>query len=520
MYRPDAGDGVSRRRFLSMAGATAGFVALSRLDALSGTRAGRGIRTPGSALAQDGGATQVALQAGTVELDLAGRAVTTWGYNGTVPGPVVRLRAGGRVQATVTNALPEPTTVHWHGIALANPMDGVPDVTQPAIEPDATFEYDFVAPDAGTYFFHPHHGLQLDRGLYAPLIIDDPSDPGGYDAEWVLVLDDWTDGVGRSPEAILARLQRGMGMGSGDGEMGGHSGMNHGAIGGGMDMGSGDGSSMDMEEMMSSALGSHGGDVSYPLFLINGRAPKDPETFRAEPGQRVRLRVINAGSDTAFRVAIGGHRLTVTHSDGFAVEPVETDAVLLGMGERVDALVTVAEGAVPVVAHAEGKGGDARAVLRGGPTGEAPARRAKVDELDGELVTSARLRPAADVALSSAPPDRRHRLVLDGNHHSYRWTINGRVFDPDDEGLPVSDGQRVRLAFTNNSTMWHPMHLHGHTFAVVRQRVPGVRKDTVIVRPGERVSVDFDADNPGKWMVHCHNAYHQEAGMMASVAYR
>jgi len=494
---------LSRRRFLLLTGGAVGAATLARPRPMLAA-----VPTFGPRQAS-GQATAKALIAGPATIDLAGRRARTWAYNGTVPGPVVRVTAGETVRVKLTNRLDEATSVHWHGIALPNAMDGVPGVTQPGVEPGSEFDYEFVAPDPGTYFFHPHMGMQLDQGLYAPLIVDDPADPGGYDAEWIILLDDWTDGIGRRPERILARLQRGMGMGSGSTSDGGMGDTDM----GGVDMGGMDHGDMSAGSMMSDVLGGMAGDVAYPLYLLNGRPPKDPETFTASAGQRIRLRIINAGSDTAFRVAVAGHPLTVTHADGFPVAPVTADAVLLGMGERIDALVTVQAGAHPVIARAEGKGKSARAVLR---AGSGSITRWTAPELGGRLLTVAGLSPDPAVALTPKAPDRTHRLTLGGNDMTYRWTINGATYDPT-VLYPASLGERVRLVFENTSTMWHPMHLHGHTFAVVGGESPGVRKDTVIVTPGETIAVDFDATNPGKWMLHCHNTYHLESGMMTTV---
>jgi FtsP/CotA-like multicopper oxidase with cupredoxin domain len=264
-------------------------------------------------------------------------------------------------------------------------------------------------------------------------------------------------------------------------------------------------------------LGGDPGDVRYPLFLVNGRPPTAPRTLAARPLERVRFRIVNAGADTAFRVALAGHRLTVTHSDGFPVTPVTGDALLVGMGERYDALVGLGDGAFPLVAPAEGKGARAAAVIR---AGRGPTPRLDTDpaELDGRLLTAAGLRPAAAVDLGARPPARTHRLTLAGDMRRYRWTINGRTFDQT-VPLEVRQGERVRLVFDNRSMMFHPMHLHGHTFQVRDGARAGPRKDTVIVRPMQRVTVDLDADNPGQWVVHCHNAYHQEAGMMTTLSY-
>jgi multicopper oxidase len=379
-------------------------------------------------------------------------------------------------------------------------MDGVPGVTQEPVAPGTSFTYEFTVPDPGTYFFHPHVGLQLDRGLYGTLLVEDPAEPGRYDREAVIVLDDWTDGVGRSPDRILQDLQR-RGM----------AGM------AGMDMGEGGMSGMDGMADDGNPLGGDPGDVRYPFYLINGRPVGSPRTLKARPRERVRLRIINAAADTAFRVAVAGHRLTVTHTDGFPVEPASGDALLVGMGERYDALVDLDDGVFPLVALAEGKGARAAAVIRAG-NGPTPNLDARPAELDRRLLTVASLRPAGDVDLGARQPARTHRLTLAGDMQRYQWTINGRTFDRT-VPLKVRQGERVRLVFDNRSMMFHPMHLHGHTFQVRDGAQPGPRKDTVVVRPMQRVTVDLDAGNPGQWVVHCHNAYHQEAGMMTTLSY-
>jgi FtsP/CotA-like multicopper oxidase with cupredoxin domain len=441
----------------------------------------------------------------------------TWGY-GAVPGPEIRVTKGDVLRVDVQNRLPEPTSIHWHGIAIRNDMDGVADVTQPRIAPGAGFTYEFTMPEAGTYWFHPHVGVQLDRGLYGPLIVDDPADAGSYDIEAVVMLDDWTDGVADSPDAVLAGLrQRGMGGMSGTPTTGGMSGM-HGMPGMETTMTTMPaGGSMNMPMARSDLLGGDAGDVTYPFHLINGRPPADPFLITAKPGQRLRLRVINAGADTAYRVALGGHRLRLTHSDGFPIRTINTDAVLIGMGERYDAIIQLADGVFPLVALAEGKGAMARAIVRTG-SGNPPSSDARPMELDGHVATVGELRGLASVALPDTKPDKVYRLVLQQGSGPYTWTINGRQYG-NDKPLVVSQGQRTRIEFVNRSTMFHPMHLHGHTFQVSSSSGIGPRKDTVIVRPNETVAVDLIADNPGRWVLHCHNVYHQESGMMTTLAY-
>ena len=442
-----------------------------------------------------------------VTLNLGGRVVTTWAYGDTVPGPLLRVTAGDVLRVEVDNQLPAETSVHWHGIALRNDMDGVPGMTQDPIPAGGVFRYEFTAPDPGTYFYHPHSGVQLDRGLYGVLVVDDPAEPGDYDDEWVVVLDDWVDGTGRTPDDVLTELL----SGNGSDDMGGMdhgsmSGMDHGSMGGMGGMGAGG--------MQSRLLGG-AGDVDYPHYLVNGRTADAPVTLTGKPGQRVRIRFVNAGSDTAFRVALGGHRMTLTHSDGFPVVPVPADALLIGMGERFDVTVTLADGVFPLVASAEGKNGQGVAVVRTG-AGRTPAADVRPRELNRRVLLATDLAASATVRLPDRSADRDHDLVLGGSMAPYRWTINGMTH-LDAEPLDVREGERVRLRFANHSMMFHPMHLHGHTFALAGS---GVRKDTVIVRPMQTLEVEFDADNPGQWAAHCHNIYHAEAGMMTTLSYR
>ncbi|MCX4584089.1 multicopper oxidase family protein [Streptomyces sp. NBC_01481] len=475
---------------------------------------------------------KITLTAAPAMLDLGGGVrAKTWTFDGQTPGKEVRLSAGDTLAAELSNQLPGGTTtsIHWHGITLRNDMDGVPPATQTAVRAGSTFPYRFIADVPGTYFFHPHVGVQLDRGLYAPLIVEDPREPLAYDDEWVVVLDDWIDGVTGTPDEVFAELRQGMGgmdMGGGSGSgMEGHDMHNMGDTGEDAASPSPSSSSggMSSKFMLMSAesdlLGGDAGDVKYPYHLVNGRIPADPDVYTGKPGRKVRLRIINAGSDTAYRVALGGHKLTITHTDGYPVQHQQVDALLIGMGERYDVLVVLGDGVFPLVATAEGKNTGGLALVRTG-SGSAPSASVRPKELGGMIMTASQLRAADDVRLKSARTDVTHQIKLTGGMMHYNWAINGRPFDmanPDADPIVVEEGQRVRLDFVNDTTMWHPMHLHGHTYQLGDS---GPRKDTAIVLPKKKLSVFFDGDNPGQWMLHCHNAYHGEAGMMANVAYR
>ena len=435
-------------------------------------------------------------RAAPTQFDLAGRTVDTWAYDGEVPGKVLRASKGDLVEVTVANALQEATSIHWHGLSIVNSMDGVPGLTQGDIEPGDEFTYRFVVPDGGTHWFHPHHGLQLDRGLLAPLIIEDPDDGVDADVEYVVMLDDWIDGVDTTPDDELAMLTD---MGLGMDEMG------------------------SMPMATSPLLGGDAGDVTYPYHLLNGRPIDDPLTFSPAPraGDRVRFRIINGAGDTAYRFAVGGHPMTVTHTDGFAVEPVEVDAILVGMGERYDVTIDVRSGAWPVVALAEGRDKRAAAVLRtvDATSTATPDLLAPVPELDAWWLRYSDLQ-ATEAASLDLPADGDIRpipLRLTGGMMQYDWGINGVAYGSH-EPIEVVADEWVSLQIENDSGMWHPMHLHGHTPQIGRAR-SGVRKDTVNVLPSQSVEMVFQTNNPGDWMIHCHNAYHLEAGMATVLSY-
>ncbi|GAA2491754.1 multicopper oxidase family protein [Streptomyces longisporus] len=537
---------INRRSVLLAGMGVAGAGALAACSSGSGSGSSNALVSPsGSAVAAaekkrkgSGRQQKITLTAAPAMIDLGGGIMPkTWAFDGRTPGKEVRLSVGDTLVAELSNQLPNKTTtsIHWHGIALRNDMDGVPPAVQTAVRAGSTFTYKFIADAPGTYFFHPHVGVQLDRGLYAPLIVEDPKETLDYDDEWVVLLDDWVDGVTGTPDAVFAELKHGMG---------GMSGMDMGASSpgpsssddsmgdmGGMDMGesaspSASASSsggMSTKFMLMGAtsklLGGDAGDVKYPHHLINGRVAADPDVYTGKPGKKVRLRIINAGGDTAYRVALGGHKLTITHTDGFPVDHQQVDALLIGMGERYDVVATLGDGVFPLVALAEGKNANGLALVRTG-SGSKPAATVRPKELDGIIMTASQLRAADDVRLKSAKTDVTHQIKLTGGMEKYNWAISGRAFDmKDPEASPVviEEGQRVRLDFVNDTDMWHPMHLHGHTYQLGDS---GPRKDTAIVLPKKKLSVLLDADNPGQWMLHCHNAYHGEAGMMANVAYQ
>lgn len=312
------------------------------------------------------------------------------------------------------------------------------------------------------------------------MIIEEREPHVDYDREYLLVLDDFLTGAPVPLEA-MAGERRGGGM------MGGM-----------------------MRGMM-------GGFVvpPYAALLANGRPPDDPDVLSVKRGERIRLRLMNPSGATTFRVAVGGHRMTVTHADGQPVEPVAVDSLLISMGERYDVIIEAGNpGSWPIVAASvEGRHRPARALIRYRDSRQSSPPPDAIPEglRGGRLLRLGDLRGLQ--TLSSGSPDRVFDLRLSGRGETV-WTIDGQAW-PDADPLIVRSGEHVRVRMVNHSMMLHPMHLHGHFF-----QVGNVLKDTVLV-PGHmgRVTFDFIADNPGRWLFHCHNLYHMEAGMAREVRY-
>lgn len=509
----------NRRVFL---GLSVSATAAAALAACSPPPASAGVRRilPGDPLvaeyesrrASTGTIVKQSLRAAPVTVKVGGESVETWGYNGALSAPIIRASVGDQLKATIKNGLGEATSIHWHGLALRNDADGVHGLTEDGTPAGGEHVYDFRLPHAGTHWYHSHVEMQRERALYGALIVQDPREALQHDRDWVIVLDDWIDGVatkdGRTagPDDVMQELSGGMGKMD-------HGSMGHGSPGSGpMTMGN------TLMGAVSEYLGGDAGDVATPFHLFNGATSDAAVVLAAQAGERIRLRIINAAGDTAYRIGAPGQRLTLTHSDGFPVRHQEADAVVLGMGERIDALITVKEGTTPVVALAEGKGQLVHGLISTG-TGTPPALASLPMELGGTVLDGGKLAADPSVALPARDPDRVHEMRLTGGMEKYDWGINGHRFEmakPFEHTFDIRAGERVQLTFINDTDMWHPMHLHGHTFQIGDA---GARKDTVIVRPGETVTVNFDADNPGQWLAHCHSAHHAERGMMAVVSY-
>jgi FtsP/CotA-like multicopper oxidase with cupredoxin domain len=432
-----------------------------------------------------------------------GRTIKAMAYNGRVPGPELRVREGERVRVVLKNALAEPTTVHWHGVDVPNRMDGVPDVTQKAVQPGESFVYEFEARPAGTRWYHTHfrEHHQMDLGLVAPLIIEAAAkEPMAHDREVTLVLDDWATGSGKPVPDTDAGTAGGGGMG--------------GMMGRGMMRGGG----------MMRGMGRRADEPAYDTMTINGKAWPSIEPLQVKRGERLRLRVINASAEHTHLVRLARHRLHVTHTDGNPLAaPVEVDALPIAPSERYDVVVVADQPGSWLFqclqpGHAEA--GERMAVLYEGYASRKPA--AAEERLRDLVLWHYGLGRGRAVLLKPEGATRRFDLVLSGGMMgSDVWTINRKVY-PNTDPLTLDRGDRALVRLVNMSPEAHPMHLHGQSFWVLadngaRHAEPLV-KDTVDVAAHMGSAVlEFTAHNPGQWFFHCHKPMHMEGGMIALV---
>ncbi len=474
---------LSRRHFLSGCAAFGAAASFSPVPTLAAT-------------------PQRKLIVGRRTIEVLGRPAEVYGLTGSDGRSGLVLDPDERFSVALENTLGEETSIHWHGMTPAPDLDGISETGYVArLGAGETRAFDFVA-RPGTHWMHSHHGLQEQSLLTAPLIVRE--DASADAQEVTLLLNDFSF---TSPEEILEGLT-------------GMSGMDHGNMGG-MDHGDMGGMSMGDMSMMDMMGGMDLNDVEYDAFLANDRTLDDPEVVRTERNGRVRLRIINGAASTAFWIDLDGREARVVAVDGNPVVSVAGSRFPLAQGQRIDLMIEVAAGAVvPVFARREGD------VARTGIILAAPdATIEKYAGVAGEAEVAINLsleeKLSAITPLDARSSDASHMVMLGGAMAPYSWTLNNRSWS-EREKLQVAEGQRVSLGFMNHSMMAHPMHLHGHHFQVVGingRRLSGAMRDTVLVPPMGTVVVEFDADNPGRWLYHCHNLYHMAAGMMSEVVY-
>ena len=568
---------VSRRTLLRGAALASGGLTLAPLFpawARSGTM---GLNPASEVLSGE----NIALTIGHARFSVGGKTGHACTVNGTVPGPIIRLKEGQKVRLSVTNTLNEDSSIHWHGILLPFQMDGVPGVSFPGIKPGQTFDYEFEVKQSGTYWYHSHSGMQEAMGQYGAIVIDPAGpDPVAYDREHIVVLSDWSF---MDPMEQLRKLKA----------MGGYFNHNKQTLAGllkGHDQSSADRAMWGKMRMDPTDIADVNG--STYTYLINGHGSRENWTGLFTPGERVRLRIINASAMTNFNVRLPGLPMTVVAADGQHVRPVETDEFQIAIAETYDVIVQPKDDmAYGLIAESIDRSGQCRATLapRMGMVAAIPAIRERplltmkdmgmgemdmsggdmagmdhsamghdmgsMKMLDPSVAPQVKMGPGV-ATLAPMPMDRTgerptgletvdHRVLtykdlksldpnadtrkpsrevdlhLTANMERYMWSFDGVKFSEGAEPIAFRHNERVRLNLINDTMMPHPIHLHGHFFEVVTGN-PGHHplKHTVNVLPGGKVSVDFTADALGDWAFHCHMMLHMMTGMFRVVTVR
>lgn len=449
-------------------------------------------------------------------LEVMGKPASVFGIRQPDGTSGLFLDPGQRFLVDLANRAGEDAVIHWHGMTPPYAQDGVADANRPLLRDGASQSYDF-EPRPGTHWMHSHHGLQEQRLMAAPLIVRTVEDRREDAQEVTVLLHDFTF---KDPAEVLAGLTGGT-MNHGGMDHGGGHGSGHGGHGGGH------GGAMPM--MDHSTMKGMGGmtmtamdlnDVEYDAYLANDRTLDDPEVVRVERGGRVRLRLINGATSTAFHIDLGALDGTVVAADGNPVQPVTGRRFGMVMGQRLDILLQLpAEGgAFPVLAQREGER-QRTGIILATPGATVGKSAGLADGAAGPVDLSLERRLTALAPLAPRPTDSAFTIRLTGGMAPYVWTIDDRPFG-EHRPLTVRKGQRVTVTMVNESPMAHPMHLHGQHFQVTALNgtaLAGAVRDTVLVPMNGSATIAFDADNPGRWPLHCHNLLHMATGMMTEL---
>ncbi len=449
-----------RREFLAL---SCGVVSAVTLGSARSPHARVG-RRPDEGL-QAEGAADLTLRIGEVTWELAPkRTVRTLAYNGQVPGPLVRARAGRPFTVDVFNDSNDQDIVHWHGLHIPSDVDGAVEEGTPPVSPRGRRRYTFVPDPVGTRWYHSHGMAHRDlrkstySGQFGMFVVDGAEDPGRYDLEVPILLKEW--------EPYFRR---------------------NGPL-----------------------------DVEFRTFSINGKVVGAGEPIRVRMGQRVFFRIVNASATLHHRLALPRHQFLVTALDGNTVpNPTRVPVLDVAPGERVDAVVEMNQPGVWMlgeVRNAQRTAGMGIVVEYAGQPG--PARWEPPPPFTWDYGLFGGGEPVPE-------PDERLTLVFRAKADGHTWMINGKSY-PDTDPIVVRQGRRYRWRFDNQSADDHPVHLHRHTFEVVRvadRRMSGIWKDVVVVPAWKQVEVDVPAAHPGLSLFHCHQQFHMDMGFMAMMRY-
>jgi FtsP/CotA-like multicopper oxidase with cupredoxin domain len=467
---------MNRRNFLASASA---LLASQSLRGLSAMQAGQ-------KAAKAAGKADHSLRIEPCTLEISkGVSIKTLSYNGQVPGPLLRLREGVPVTIDVTNAGPNPDLVHWHGLAIDSLNDGAMEEGSPMIAPGATQRYAFTPKPAGTRWYHTHAGAfdnlaaSTYTGQFGFLLIEGKDQPAHYDQEINLAIHHWEPSFVPMVETMRAES-----------------------------------SNMPLTP---------GSDVGYKYATINGHMLGAGEPIRVKQGQRVLLRLLNASATENVVLALPGHQFKIIAMDGNPVpNPRSVEVLSLAVAERVDAVVEMNAPGVWVLGSTLEKArgmGLGIVVEYAGSKGESVWKDPAPVEWDYSQFANV-------AAATPSVPDETFTLTFrdigakKGTNFDI-WTINNKSW-PEVEPLMVQAGKRYRMILRNGSGDQHPIHLHRHTFEVVRigdKKMSGLMKDVINIMPLDTVEIDMVANNPGDTLMHCHQQLHMDYGFMWLIKY-
>jgi FtsP/CotA-like multicopper oxidase with cupredoxin domain len=465
--RPPVEDRLSRRRILLGAGAAGPATIASR-------RPGRA-QTPSSPPADH------TIRIAPVSLEIApGKIIKTTGYNGTVPGPLLRLREGKPVAINVINNSGYPNLIHWHGLFIPAVQDGATEEGSPLIPPGESLLYSFAPKPTGTRWYHSHAMAMTDlnrstyTGEFGFLIIEPAAgDPGRYDREIMLAAHHW------------------------------------------------EGSWVSMQDIHKGPPPDNGLEVMYHAATLGDRMLGQGEPIRVRQGERVLFRLLNASANMGISLALAGHRFTVIALDGNPVPtPATVDVLKLDVAERADVIVEMNNpgiwtfGSIDDDERSMGMGVVVEYQNRSGePQWLAPPKA----HWDYTAFGRSGL-----VAAPSETINLKFEKIPGGRGGYNRWTINGKSWPDTNPLFTVQQGRRYRLVMNNNSGDEHPVHMHRHSFEVTKvgdKPTSGVMKDTISMPRYSTTEIDFVADDPGSTFFHCHHQDHMDEGFAGLITY-
>ncbi|MET3682716.1 FtsP/CotA-like multicopper oxidase with cupredoxin domain [Alkalibacillus flavidus] len=415
--------------------------------------------------------------------------VNAWTYNGTVPGEPLRVTEGDVLSVKLKNELSEPVTIHWHGVVLPNVMDGVPDLTQKAVQPGESYTYEFVADDPGTYWYHSHQdsAYQVDKGLYGSLIVEERDGPT-HDNDQTLILDEWNIDGQNQLTSMPNMMMGGM---SGDGEA-------------------------DTKQL-------------YDLYSVNGKTGGSIEPVVIEQDGQARIRIINAGYQVQTLLFHEGKVNVIARDASTTIDTgQDRNQVEIAPGERVDLIVTNNQSKPWFITNTN--------TLSNGSNLEIPVvnspDQANIGSAKPSTTTNSEdntpLIGSKNLIFQQTPEtvDVNYNMSLDHGMNMGQgmvFQINNQQY-PETPPIEVKEGDIVKVTIENNGRFNHPMHLHGHRFQVQSKNGQALNqpalRDLINVKPGDTYTIYFKADNQGEWLFHCHDNNHAELGMMTIVDYK